>query len=196
MVSDISPIENHANPPDKVVRDNHRYYFDTGIGYWVGAFDFELTDWQMFWQDRIGVVNRILVLSMVFLTTVLGGARITSVLVGFPNEKPIGVVANEVRITKWGVTIYLLRERYILHPDGRGVTVDAKERFGPLPFLLSSRKIHPAEIVDGGKHAIYYMPLLGTHWIGRYLIESGGNRIDATLSCPWATATEIIERVD
>ena len=178
---------------DDDIQASHQYYFETGRGHWDGRFDFELIDWQAFLRDRIGIVNRVLVLGMLFLTTFFGEARITSYIAGDPERAPAGLATNEVRITKWGVTLYLLRERYHLHTDGRCVTVDARERFGPIPFLLSSRKAHPADILDDGLRAVYYMPLLGTDWVGNYDVRQDGTRIEATLSCDWARASEIIE---
>lgn len=180
---------------EKATRANHRYYFDTGVGYWTGTFTFTVTDWRAFWDERVGIVNRFLVISMAFVMTLFDEARITSILEGFPAEEPAGVVTNEVRITLWRITLYLLNERYVMHPDGRGVTVDSKERFGPIPFLFTVDKAHPAEVVEGGKRAIYYMPLLGADWIGRYQVEGDGDRIESVLSCDWAEGTEVIERV-
>lgn len=177
------------------VRANHRYYFDTGVGYWTGTFTFNITNWRAFRQDQIGLVNRALVLLMEFTMRWFDEARITSSLKGFPDEEPAGVVTNEVRITVWRITLYLLRERYVMHPDGCGVTVDSRERFGPIPFLFTTVKAHPAEVVDGGQRAIYYMPLLGTDWIGRYQVSDSGDRIESVLSCEWAEGTEVIERV-
>lgn len=181
--------------PSAVDSANHRYYFDTGVGYWIGTFSFAVTDWQGFLKDTLGLVDRLLVLSMALLMRLSGDARITSFLEGFPDEKPAGVVTNTVRITKWGVTLYLLHERYLMHPDGRGVTVDSKERFGPVPFLFSVTKAHAAEVVDNGTHATYYMPLLGTDWVGEYHVAATGDRIRSTLTCDWAEATEDITRV-
>jgi hypothetical protein len=174
---------------------NHRYYFDTGVGYWSGVFTFRITNWQAFRKDRIGPVNRFLVLSMALTMWVFDRARITSVLKGDPDKEPAGVVTNEVRITLFGITLYLLIERYLMHPDGRGVTVDSRERFGPVPCLFTVDKVHPAEVVDGGKRAIYYMPLLGTDWVGKYRVTDDGDRIESVLSCDWAQGTEVIERV-
>lgn len=179
---------------DASTRANHRYYFDTGVGSWSGTFSFAITDWRGFRADRIGIVNRLLVLSMALSMLAFDRARITSVLEGFPAAEPAGVVTNEVRITLFGITLYLLHERYVMHPDGRGVTVDSTERFGPIPFLFTVEKAHPAEVVDGGKRAIYYMPLLGTDWIGTYRVAHDGDRIESVLSCDWAQATEVIER--
>jgi hypothetical protein len=180
---------------DEATPANHRYYFDTGVGYWTGTFSFDVTDWRAFLAASIGPVNRGLVLAMTLVTTLFGDARITSLLEGYPDEEPAGVVTNEVRITTCGLTLYLLRERYVMHPDGRGVTVDSTERFGPVPFLFTVEKAHPAEVVDGGARAIYYMPLLGTDWVGRYDVQAGGDRIESVLTCEWGRGTEVIDRV-
>jgi hypothetical protein len=132
---------------------------------------------------------------MVFIMKLLGSAQITSRLEGFQDEGAAGIVTNEVRITKLGVTLYLLREKYILQPDCRQVLVQSKERFGPFPFLFNVSKEHPAEILDAGMRSIYYMPLLGTDWIGRYVVRQDRNHIDAVLICNWAEAKEVINRV-
>lgn len=196
MSSDTPPGDGGKGvEPLATDRANHRYYFDTGVGYWTGTFTFTITDWRAFRQDQIGLVNRALVLLLEFTMRWFDEARITSSLEGFPDEEPAGVVTNEVRITVWRITLYLLRERYVMHPDGCGVTVDSRERFGPFPFLLTTEKAHPAEVVDDGQRAIYYMPLLGTDWIGRYQVSDSGDRIESVLSCEWAEGTEVIERV-
>lgn len=180
---------------EEKTRANHTYYFDTGVGYWTGSFTFSVTDWPGFRETNIGLMNRFLVVSMALVMTVVGEARITSLLKGYPEKEPAGVVTNEVRITIWRITLYLLRERYVMHPDGRGVTVDSTERFGPIPFLFTENKAHPAEVIDGGKQAVYYMPLLGDDWVGRYQVTENGDRIESTLSCDWGEGTEVIDRV-
>jgi hypothetical protein len=183
-------------PSDEATRANHQYYFATGVGEWRGRFTFALTDWDAFWSDRLGLLNRVLALVMTLVTTLFGDAEITSVLEGHPASGPAGVVTNEVRITKWGLTLYLLRERYVLHPDGRGVTVDSRERFGPIPHLFTVEKAHPAEVTEGGTRSTYYMPLLGTDWVGDYQVTRGGDRIESVLTCAWGRGTEVIDRVE
>lgn len=174
---------------------NHVYYFETGVGYWTGTFDFRITGWRAFWADSLGVTNRALVLAMAFAMRLFGVANITSLLEGYPGERPAGMVTNEVRLTKFGMTLYILRERYIIHPDGRGVTVSSRERFGPIPFLFRTTKAHAAEVLDDGARAIYYMPLLGTDWVGRYHVRPDRNHIESVLTCSWGEATEVIDRV-
>jgi hypothetical protein len=60
-----------------------------------------------------------------------------------------------VRIHKRALTLYVLDEVYTLDPDGRRVAVDARERFGPLPFLFRNAKRHPAEIDEEGLPSAY-----------------------------------------
>jgi hypothetical protein len=65
------------------------------------------------------------------------GGKITSRIESFPYRGKAGVATNLVQITKGGITLYLLKEQYVLSPNGRDVWVRSKERFGPIPFLLN-----------------------------------------------------------
>lgn len=181
--------------PKTVACENYIYYFEIGLGNWIGSFHFKVINWKDFWSDRIGLKNRFLVISMIFVMKLFGSAKITSRLEGFRDEGVSGIVTNDVRITKLGLTLYLLREKYILQPDCHQVLVQSKERFGPIPFLFNVSKEHPAEILDAGMRSIYNMPLLGTDWIGRYVVREDRNHIDAALTCSWAEAKEVINRV-
>ncbi len=173
---------------------NIRYYCRIGVGDWLGDFDFRLTDWRRFRADAIGIKNRILALFLFAMFRIFRSAPISSKLAREHDSTPI-VVDNLVRIYKLGVTVYLLRERYTLAPDGRNVHVDANERFGPFPFLFNNHKSHPAEILDSGQKAIYYIPLLGTSWTGVYEVGDDERHIHSTLSCEWAVGHEIIHKV-
>lgn len=186
----------NTNPPSPADESaNSTYYFQIGVGDWTGVFRFNITSWGRFWADRIGPKNRFLALSMFTSTKLFGSAKITSHLDGFPDQGEAGVAANDVRITKFGVTIYLLKEQYILHPDGRQVHVRSRERFGPIPFLFNVKKEHPAEILDSGMRSIYYIPLLGTEWVARYTVRQDHDHIDSQMACGWGEAHEVIDRV-
>jgi hypothetical protein len=171
---------------------NRRYYLELGQGRWTGKFSFHMTDWRRFWKDHLGIVNRLLGLMMAAWQTVFGDSKIDSNLVGYPDENR---AANLVRIHRFGITLYLLQEQYLLHKDGRNVTVVSYERFGPVPFLFGDHKNHPAEIHDPGTSSTYYMPLLGTGWMGDYQIADDKNHVKARLVSPWAYSEEIISRV-
>jgi len=180
--------------PSAVPCASHVYYLEVGLGRWVGDFGFRVTDWRAFRRDPIGLSNRFLVLAMALTARLPGRMRIDSVLAEEPARGERRVVHNDVRIRKWGVTLYLLRERYLLNPDCRAVWVESRERFGPLPFLFNVRKEHPARIEEGGLRAVYTMPLLGAEWEGRYTVRADRDHIDAALVGPWAEAKEVIGR--
>lgn len=170
------------------------YYCETGLGNWVGRFDYALTSWSRFQADRIGFRNRILALGLSGFFSLAGWVPIASRLEAESRSPDAIVVANRVRISWLGITLYLLRERYHLASNGREVRVEAHERFGPIPFLFNHRKTHPAEVLDSGKRAIYYIPLLGTQWTAVYTVSPGGRHIDSTLSCAWAVGHERIDK--
>jgi hypothetical protein len=174
---------------------NYIYYFQVGVGHWTGTFDFALTDRTAFAAAELGMTNRLLAISMHCLIRLFGKAAIQSHITGQPNEGVAGVARNLVIIRKFGITLYRLQEHYILQPNGRDVWVKSQERFGPIPFLLNNRKQHPAEILDHGMASVYYIPLLGAQWIGRYTVRQDCNHIESTLTCPWAVAHEVIDRV-
>ena len=173
---------------------NMIYYCRVGVGEWLGSFDFRLTDWRRFRAANIGLKNRFLALNLIVIFRILRSASISSKLVREGGSRPT-VVDNLVRIYKFGVTLYLLREHYTLSPDGRDVHVDANERFGPVPFLFNNHKSHPAEILDDGHEGFYYIPLLGTSWTGVYKVAADERHLDSTLTCEWAIGHELIRKL-
>ena len=92
----------------------------------------------------------LLVAAMAATQKVLGPSRLTSGVVPHPDEGVCGVVDNAVRLTSLRVTVYDLRERYVLHIDGQRVEVIAQEQFGPIPRILSRSFQYPAEIRSDG----------------------------------------------
>ncbi len=175
------------------MRANIIYYFHIGAGEWMGIFRFAITSWSSFWSDRIGLKNHILALGMLIVIKLFGVGRISSRIEGFPERGEAGVATNIVRITKFGMTLYLLKEQYILHPNGRDVWVRSNERFGPIPFLFNNQKEHPAEILDSGMRSVYYIPLLGAEWTARYTVRDDRNHIESHMTCTWGEAQEIIQ---
>jgi hypothetical protein len=99
-------------------RPNFIYYFDIGLGEWQGKFLLTVTNWRKYWADHLGSKNRFLSLSLFLVLKLVGSAPITSHLEGDAQAGPGGVVANRVRISKFGLTLYLLEEHYHLDPDG------------------------------------------------------------------------------
>ncbi|MGH9199511.1 MAG: hypothetical protein ACRD1T_27745, partial [Acidimicrobiia bacterium] len=94
------------------------------------------------------------------------------------------------------LTQYLLKEQYILDPDGSRVRVEAQERFGPLPHLLTRAFTYPAEIHSDGMTSTYHIPLLGSQWTANYTVSEDRSQLSGELVCSWAKAREAADRVD
>ena len=129
---------------------SHIYYFEVGAGRWAGTFKFRVTGWRQMLRARIGVKNVLLVAAMQATQTITGPSRLTSVVVPHPDEGERGVVDNAVQLTRFGVQLYYLHERYVLASDGQGVRVVAQEHFGPVPRILSRSFEYPAQIRSDG----------------------------------------------
>jgi hypothetical protein len=170
--------------------DNQTYYFSIGQGTWRGHFSFELTDRAALKRSGIGLKHRLLARGMGVMQGLAGNSRLDSKIWSSPDEGEFGVARNIVRISRFGITLYLLREQYTLDPDGTTVVVNARERFGPVPFFLRNSKEHPAEIHADGMSSTYYMPLLGDDWTADYTVDSARRDISGVLRCPWARCTE------
>jgi hypothetical protein len=124
-----------------------------------------------------------------------GAPRQHSAIVAKPDKGEFGEADNVLRISKFGVTLYLLVEQYVLDSNGTGVAVHGNERLGPVPGLLTRTLNYSAEIRDDGMAATYHMPLLGTHWTGNYQVAADRQSILAELVCDWGTATEDTRRI-
>jgi hypothetical protein len=174
---------------------NQTYYIEIGLGSWRGTFSFHVSSWPTFWKEPLGIKWRALALGLVATFTVLRNATITSLIYRPDDQIQKTVVGNHVRIRRLGLILYLLDELYTLDVDGRSVEVTAHERFGPVPFLFNNRKQHPAVIEERGMRATYYIPLLGTKWVGEYRVHLDLKHIDSTITCAWAEAHERISKV-
>lgn len=179
----------HASAP------NHVYYFDIGTGTWHGKATFRVASWRRLMHSRIGLTNKLLATAMHTIELLTGAPRQESTIVAKPNEGEFGQADNVVKISKFGVTLYLLEEQYVLDSNGTGVTVHGKERLGPVPGLLTRTFIYTAEVRDEGMAATYHMPLLATPWIGNYQVSADRQSIFAELVCDWGRATEETRRI-
>jgi hypothetical protein len=177
--------------------DNQIYYGEIGRGRWEGTFTFRLTSWPIFRRARLGVKNRFLILSMATVQRLFGASRMTSRIWLEEKEKhaSLGLVHNAIRLTKWHIPIYVLDETYTLDLDGHGVVVEARERFGPFPFLFRVKKRYPATIHPPGTSSTYWMPLLGADWIATYQVREDGHQLEGRTVCDFAEATETIRKL-
>ena len=172
---------------------NWVYYFKIGTGTWEGEFTFSILNWSRFWKDSIGFWNHAFAVVLAVSQKLFGPSKIHSTMRGFSRWGPCGIAMNEMTIKQFGVTVYALRESYVLHPNGKDVYVHARERLGPVPFLFDKSKRHPARTRPDGMGTLYVnMPILGTLWDGDYSVKKEQNRIEALLSCRWASASETI----
>jgi hypothetical protein len=172
--------------------DSQTYYFAIGHGVWRGEFDFRITDRAAFKQATLSVKDRLLLRGMQLMTP----GRIDSDLWSEPSRGAAGVAGNTVRISKFGITVYLLKETYTLDVNGADVAVHAHERFGPIPFLLRNEKRHPAVIHADGMSSTYYIPLLGADWVANYTVHPDRRHIDGLLTCDFAEARETIHKLE
>jgi hypothetical protein len=175
--------------------DNQIYYFEIGRGRWRGAFSFRISDRAAFDAAPISTKDRLLARGMELAHRLTGDARIDSTVWARPDDGVAGLAGNTVRISRFGITLYLLKETYTLDPDGHDVAVHAHERFGPIPFLLRNEKRHPAVIHADGMSSTYYIPLLGADWTANYTVHADRAHIDGLLTCAWGEATETIHKL-
>jgi hypothetical protein len=188
--------DNDGVTPLRSDAPSHIYYFDVGAGEWRGQFTFRVTSWRRLRRARgVGLRNRGLVVAMALTQRLTGASRLESAIAAHPASGAFGVAENVVRLSKFGVTLYLLRERYVLAPDGTGVTVVADERFGPVPGVMGRKFTYPAEIHPSGLGSTYHMPLLGSPWTATYTVGADRKSLAGELVCDWAQATESARRV-
>lgn len=175
--------------------DSQIYYFRIGKGTWRGTFSFRLTSREALKKAPLSLRDRLLTWGMELVHRLFGESRIDSKLWARPDEGVAGVAGNTVRISRFGLTLYLLKETYTLAENGSDVAVHAHERFGPIPFLLRHEKRHPAVIHADGMSSTYYIPLLGGDWTSVYTVHTDQRHIDGLLTCAWAEAHEIIHKL-
>jgi hypothetical protein len=174
---------------------NHIYYFEVGKGEWTGDFSFRVTNWREFWRSKISLKNRFLTFAMAFTIKIFGRSALHSKITAFPEKGDAGVASNSYRLYRFGITLFISNEDYILDPDGSGVVVKAHERFGPIPFLFREYVEYPATIHAGGMSSTYHLPMLDSSWLATYQVHADRNRVDGVLECNWGRAEEILIRI-
>lgn len=188
-------MEPEGIPRNRTTAPNHVYYFDIGTGTWRGKATFRVTDWRRLMSSRIGFTNKLLATAMHVIELLTGAPQQDSKITAKPDEGEFGEADNVLRISKFGVTLYLLEEQYVLASNGTGVNIRARERLGPVPGLFTRSFTYTAEISDEGRAATYHMPLLATPWIGKYRVAADRQSIFAELLCDWGRATEDTRRI-
>lgn len=174
--------------------DHQVYYFDIAAGKWLGAFEFAITNFRKFRAAALPLKYRLLALAIHAINKFATPA-ITSAIQPYRDEGEAGVSRSVVSVRLFGITVYLMKGRYHLLADGRGVFVRIHERFGIWPFRVANEKTARAEIGPGGLSSTYTMPLLGGVWSGRYVVAPDRCRLVAVYESEWGRAKETIARV-
>ncbi|WMX48471.1 hypothetical protein [Streptomyces roseicoloratus] len=183
-------MEPEGIPRNRTDAPNRVYYLDIGAGTWQGTATFRVTSWARLRHSDIGLTNKLLVTAMHVIGRLVGAPRQHSTIVAKPDEGAFGQADNVLKISKFGVMLYLLDEQYVLESNGTGVVVRAKERLGPVPGLFTRTFTYTAEIRDEGMAATYRMPLLGAMWTADYRVAPDRRSLAAELLCDWGRATE------
>ena len=185
----------HILSPDALKEaPNQVYYMQIANGSWTGKFNFNIKSWSKMFRASIGWKNKMLLTMMGLFQRVFGDAAIKSIITSLPHEGKAGIAKNDFRIHKGWFTLFVSKEDYILSPDGKGVTVDAHVRFGPVSFLFKEHDVYPAVIYDGGYKALYHIDLLGTQFIGDYTVRPDQKQVHSILENDWAKADEVLNK--
>ena len=173
-------------------RPNHRYYL-ANHGQWRGELRWTMTSWRAFRTHRMGLMDRLQVLSLVFTTWALGPLNMETEVDYHGQGPTTGDVVHLTRLGKWGVTLLKSREVFSLHGDGQEVGVRGERRSLPLwraeGFGDSAARVH-----EDGRRASYAFPWFGTRIEQTVVIlEEGHDRI--TMETPWMRGEAEVRRV-
>ncbi len=174
---------------------NRVYYFEVAPGRWTGSFTFRVTSWGTLWRSDMPLKDKILATCMHVFQLVFGSSSIASELTAYPNSGADGLAINDIRIAKGFFTLFRSHERYTLNADGAHVWVDARVRFGPVPFLFREHDAYPAHVFDGGMRNVYHIRLLGTRFVGNYCVQPDRAHVDAVLQNGWSVAHETLTKI-
>jgi hypothetical protein len=97
---------------------SHRYYRSMH-GSWRCTVDFALTDRPAFWASPMGWVDRLRVLSLVWVQRWIG-PPVLETTVDYTGGTE---VIHTTRVSTWGMTGFRSVERMTLDPDGRRATM-------------------------------------------------------------------------
>lgn len=174
---------------------NKVYYYELGEGRWQGEFRFRVTDWRKLLSRRPSAQDAFLIALLHAVDRLPGKAVMHGEIACDPNEGDDGVARVDVSVDRFGLEIYRLRGYYALQADGIGVKIKIYQRFGPHGSWLESEKLATAEILEDGFLGVYYMPILGDDWVGRYRLDESRTKLTAQYDCDWGITEERMERL-
>lgn len=169
---------------------NHAY-FRAVQGRFCAPFAFEISDWPAFRACSMGVLDRLRVLSMLFMARIFGPLRLdTSVAYGGDRER--ASVVHTTRLSMFGMTFFRSVEQLTLHENGRALTMAGEQRLWPAFFLV--RRFEGAGEVDAtGTRARYEFPFFGTRM--RQSTELNGDSVRLSQETPWSRGLQPLARV-
>lgn len=173
---------------------NQVYYFDIGEGRWEGQLDFRITDFAGFRSSDLTPLNKLLAGVLHLAGKLPGRAVMKGEIRCDPGEGPLGTARVEVAVRRFGIEVFRLRGYYGLEEDGAGVDIVAWERFGPHRLSAALTARGSATIEDGGRRAIYEMPIFGKQWEGDYEVDEDLRTLRAKYDSGWAVAREVMHR--
>ncbi len=186
--------ETILSPEELKTAPNQIYYFQKTEGTWKGNLNFKIKSWFKMYRSTIGIKNKILITKLRLFQIIFGKPSIQSTISTFSNEGKAGTSKNDFRIYKGWLTLAVSNEDHILSPDGKGVTVDAKVRFGLLSFLFNEHDVYPAVIYDKGLKALFHIDLLGTKFMGNYTVNEDDKQLLKIIENDWVRAEEILNK--
>jgi hypothetical protein len=146
------------------MKNNQEFYFRIVSGKWHGTVSLQVTNWAMFWRQRVSYKNRVLTFYAILLQRIFGELTVAVVVEVFPGWGTAGVALIKTDITTRGIKLYSVQEQHVLNPDSVNVYVHSRMRFGPIS-LRSTCTNYPVRVYEDVSRAeIKNMPLLGALW--------------------------------
>jgi hypothetical protein len=163
---------------------NHHYY-ETLSGQWGAAFEFRIVDSKRFWSTSMGLLDRLQAISMEISRWLIGRPRIETVVDYRADDN---AVHHELRIIKWGMTLFRSNEVLELHDDGRSLTIRGEQRSWPLIWRAVDLGVNPGEINETGTGAHYTLQWMGGEMhINTTMVDGGA---DIEMSTGWGRGVQ------
>ena len=144
---------------------------------------------------RIGLVNRLLIIALRSVITMLGYPSIRSEITIDEQAGRAGISRNTYKLVKWAIPLCVFRDVYELDPDGERVAVTTDIHYGPIPGILTEHVEYTARIFDGGFRSRYEgLRLLGMDWVAQHQVAADKNHVEGSPVCEWAEARERMRR--
>jgi hypothetical protein len=187
--------ETILSPEELKNAPNYIYYFKYAEGRWKGKLNLKIKSWSQMFGASIGFKNMVLLSKLRIFQVLFGKPTSLSTITIFPNEGKAGIARCDIKIHKGWLTLAVSKEEHILAPDGKRATVDAKVRFGFLPFLFNEQDVYPMTIYDKGTKGIGEIDLLGGKFTGNYSFGMQGKEGNRIIENEWLVAEVVMSKL-